>query len=61
MTDKEKIQKLEDLMHKVLHSLDMTLYFIENKTEADEVAGDLTTYWREFTEIRHSNETLMEP
>ena len=42
---------MDDLLHDVLHSLDMTLYFIENPSEAGAVARDIDKYWELFVDI----------
>ena len=35
----------------VLHSLDMTLYHIEDPMEAGDVARDLNNYWKRLADI----------
>ena len=54
MTDKERIQQLEDLLQDVLHSLDMTLYHIGDPSESGVVARDINTYWKKFADIRYA-------
>lgn len=51
MTDQEKIELMDELLHDVLHSLDMTIYHIDDPGGRRLVADELDKYWERFADI----------
>ena len=54
MTDAQKIDALIDLCSNVIHSLEMTQYYIEDISEAANVIRDANHYDQQMLDILHS-------
>jgi hypothetical protein len=56
MTDKQKVEALQDLCNKVISSLELTVYDIDDPYERSKVNKLADGYFQQMLNIIHSND-----
>lgn len=56
MTDIQKVEALQSLMNDVIHSLEMTIYEIDDSQERSKVNQLADGYFQQMLDIIHNND-----